>query len=215
MYHFCGVDPLPAPPIDGARPADRITAWLWRRRDDPNLAALAGPMAERDRYNAHRHGAEEPTAVPRRGVQPASYFALELDERAAHRHRHRRHRGARRRAGRVAAADLRGREAEGAPDREAAAHRRPLPARADRWDTDRPEPGLTVDDIVRDPANHFVAAIGGDTHNYQRLPVRIGERTIQYIVAGAAARTWRRRIDPDGRAVRRASGARAADDRRR
>ena len=52
------------------------------------------------------------------------------------------------------------------------------------------DPGLivgrdfTVDDVVRDPANNYVAAIGGDIHNYQRYPVRVGERTIQYVVSG-------------------------------
>jgi hypothetical protein len=52
------------------------------------------------------------------------------------------------------------------------------------------EPGLvkdrdfTVDDVVRDPENNYVAAIGGDIHNYQRYPVRVGDRTIQYIVSG-------------------------------
>ncbi|WP_248965646.1 metallophosphoesterase family protein [Sphaerisporangium perillae] len=46
------------------------------------------------------------------------------------------------------------------------------------------EDGGTVDEIVRDPANNYVAAIGGDTHNYQRYPVRVGDRTIQYIVSG-------------------------------
>ncbi|WP_328442036.1 metallophosphoesterase [Streptomyces sp. NBC_00444] len=44
--------------------------------------------------------------------------------------------------------------------------------------------GGTVDDIVRNPAHHYVAAIGGDIHNYQRYPVPVGGRTIQYIVAG-------------------------------
>jgi hypothetical protein len=43
---------------------------------------------------------------------------------------------------------------------------------------------FTVDDIVRDPENNYVAAIGGDIHNYQRYPVRVGERTIEYIVSG-------------------------------
>jgi hypothetical protein len=42
----------------------------------------------------------------------------------------------------------------------------------------------TVDDLVRDPANRYIAAIGGDTHNYQRYPVRVGDRTIQYVVSG-------------------------------
>lgn len=42
----------------------------------------------------------------------------------------------------------------------------------------------TVDDIVRDPAHRYVAAIGGDVHNYQRYPVQVGSRTIQYLVSG-------------------------------
>lgn len=46
------------------------------------------------------------------------------------------------------------------------------------------EGGGTVDDIVRDPGHHYVAAIGGDIHNYQRYPVRVDGRTIQYVVAG-------------------------------
>ncbi|MXM65418.1 metallophosphoesterase [Streptomyces sp. HUCO-GS316] len=44
--------------------------------------------------------------------------------------------------------------------------------------------GGTVDDIVRDPVHHYVAAIGGDIHNYQRYPVRVDGRTLQYVVAG-------------------------------
>ncbi|MGC5562447.1 metallophosphoesterase family protein [Streptomyces sp. FR-108] len=46
------------------------------------------------------------------------------------------------------------------------------------------EGGGTVDEIVRDPAHHYVAAIGGDIHNYQRYPVAVDGRTIQYVVAG-------------------------------
>ena len=43
----------------------------------------------------------------------------------------------------------------------------------------------TVDDIVKEPAHRYVAAIGGDVHNYQRYPVRLpGDRTIEYIVSG-------------------------------
>ncbi|MDF5757864.1 metallophosphoesterase [Spongiactinospora sp. TRM90649] len=48
------------------------------------------------------------------------------------------------------------------------------------------EGGGTVDDLVRDPANNYVAAIGGDVHNYQRYPVKAGGRVIQYIVAGGS-----------------------------
>jgi hypothetical protein len=42
----------------------------------------------------------------------------------------------------------------------------------------------TVDDIIRNPAHRYVAAIGGDVHNYQRYPIQIGSRTIQYLVSG-------------------------------
>ncbi|NUO98548.1 MAG: metallophosphoesterase [Nonomuraea sp.] len=48
----------------------------------------------------------------------------------------------------------------------------------------RLEEGGTIDDIVRDPAHRYVAAIGGDVHNYQRYPVKVGDRVIQYIVTG-------------------------------
>ncbi|MER6126649.1 metallophosphoesterase [Streptomyces sp. NPDC001795] len=44
--------------------------------------------------------------------------------------------------------------------------------------------GGTVDDIVRDPEHHYVAAIGGDIHNYQRYPVQVDGRTLQYVVSG-------------------------------
>ncbi|MFC9926258.1 metallophosphoesterase family protein [Streptomyces sp. NPDC127190] len=46
------------------------------------------------------------------------------------------------------------------------------------------EGGGTVDDVVRDPAHRYVAAIGGDIHNYQRYPVDVAGRTVQYVVAG-------------------------------
>jgi hypothetical protein len=56
----------------------------------------------------------------------------------------------------------------------------------------------TVDDIVRDPAHGYVAAIGGDIHNYQRYPVEIRDRCIEYIVAGGGGAFMHatHRIDP-------------------
>ncbi|MCG5214024.1 metallophosphoesterase [Streptosporangium soli] len=48
------------------------------------------------------------------------------------------------------------------------------------------EGGGTVDDVVRDPAHRYVAVIGGDVHNYQRYPVKVGDRVIQYVVAGGS-----------------------------
>ena len=41
-----------------------------------------------------------------------------------------------------------------------------------------------VDDVVRANEHNYVAIIGGDIHNYQRYPVEVGSRTIQYIVSG-------------------------------
>ena len=47
------------------------------------------------------------------------------------------------------------------------------------------EGGGTIDEIVRDPDAGYIAAIGGDVHNYQRYPIEFPDgRTIQYIVAG-------------------------------
>ncbi len=67
-------------------------------------------------------------------------------------------------------------------------------------DDHRPGPiegGGTVDEIVRDPAHHYVAAIGGDIHNYQRYPVRTDDgRTIQYIVSGGGGAFMHATHDP-------------------
>jgi Calcineurin-like phosphoesterase len=47
------------------------------------------------------------------------------------------------------------------------------------------EGGGTVDEIVQAPEHNYIAAIGGDVHNYQRYPVVLEDgRTIQYIVSG-------------------------------
>ncbi len=47
------------------------------------------------------------------------------------------------------------------------------------------EGGGTVDEIVRDPANYYVATVVGDKHNYQRYGVDVGGgRVIQHIVSG-------------------------------
>lgn len=48
------------------------------------------------------------------------------------------------------------------------------------------EGGGTVDEIVRDPEHNYVAAIGGDIHNYQRYSVGVSGRDapLHYIVSG-------------------------------
>ena len=45
----------------------------------------------------------------------------------------------------------------------------------------------TVNALVEDPANRYIAVIGGDIHNFQRYPVRHDDgRIVQHIVSGAA-----------------------------
>jgi hypothetical protein len=56
-------------------------------------------------------------------------------------------------------------------------------------DGDRPpcniDDGTTVDQIVTNRANNYIAAIGGDIHNYQRYPAKLDDgRTILYLVSG-------------------------------
>ncbi len=48
------------------------------------------------------------------------------------------------------------------------------------------EGGGTIDEVVRDPGHDYVAAIGGDIHNYQRYRVRVEgrEAPLYYIVSG-------------------------------
>jgi calcineurin-like phosphoesterase family protein len=48
------------------------------------------------------------------------------------------------------------------------------------------EGGGTVDEIVRAPEHNYVAAVGGDIHNYQRYRVRVSGRRVPlyYIVSG-------------------------------
>lgn len=46
------------------------------------------------------------------------------------------------------------------------------------------EGGGTVDEVVRDPECTFVAVVGGDIHNYQRYPVDVDGRRIEYVVSG-------------------------------
>ncbi|WP_370942186.1 metallophosphoesterase [Amycolatopsis sp. cg5] len=60
-----------------------------------------------------------------------------------------------------------------------------------------------VDDIVRHPRANYVLAIGGDTHNYQRYPVEVGDRVIQYVVSGGGgaylhATHWIPEVNVDG-----------------
>ena len=166
MLHFCGAEPLPPPRLLGGGTRQWLRRALWRRPRAVDPAVIAA-------WRALRPSRED------RGRQPGPYFAIET--------------GPVRLVG-IDTGILGGIDAEQAawlrrvsagPKPKILLTGRPLYVNGHR------EPGPiegeegTVDDIVRDPAHHYVAAIGGDTHNYQRYPVRQPDgRTIQYLVAG-------------------------------
>jgi hypothetical protein len=59
-----------------------------------------------------------------------------------------------------------------------------------------------VIDVVHNPDFRYIASIGGDIHNYQRYPAKIGNRTIQYVVSGGGGAFMHAthlipKIDPD------------------
>ncbi|WP_433240437.1 metallophosphoesterase family protein [Streptosporangium sp. CA-135522] len=166
MRVFCDAPALKAERQGfGLSPAG-LRGLLWRRPERIDEAALAR--------------ARERRALPRqRAVQPAPYWAMETPGLL------------------IVGVDT---GIHGTIDREQAEWLRevsrdprpkmlitgkPVYTRND-YKPSRLEGGGTIDDIVADPAHNYVAAIGGDVHNYQRFPVKTGGRTIQYIVAGGS-----------------------------
>jgi Calcineurin-like phosphoesterase len=203
MYHFCRVEGLPQTVYSarGRSMRERIARVLWRRASRPERALLS-------RYQHER----EPG--PPRPVQPGPYWALDTPRL------------------RLVAIDT-GITGEIDKDQGLWLERVSKDPRPKVLLTGKPiyvnnthqpcaitehrrfaKEARTVDDIVRDPESHYVAAIGGDVHNYQRYPIRVpggdgGERTIQYIVSGGGGahlsathlipKVEVRRLGPDGR----------------
>jgi hypothetical protein len=166
MFWFCGAEE--APKRSRARALSR--AWirdlLWRGTANPDEAAIAGMRAIRE-------------SPGRRAPQRAPYLAIDTGPL------------------RLVGIDT---GISGGIDREQGEWLRrvssdsPLPkvlftGKPIYVDGDyHPGPiegGGYVDDIVRDPAHNYIAAIGGDIHNYQRYPVRLDDgRTLLYLVNG-------------------------------
>jgi Calcineurin-like phosphoesterase len=187
MFHHCGAEPLATLRLANVRrrPGERLRRALWQRASKPDRDLLAPYMQERARLNLLRFGDVEPDPhAQRRPVQPAPYFAIELDELFL-----------------VAidtgvAGELDAEQGEwllrisARPKPKVLLTGKPIWVNNDyrcgeiAWGDKRRS--CTVDDIVRYPPHGYVAAIGGDTHNFQRYPVRVGDRTIQYIVAGGS-----------------------------
>ena len=165
--HFCGADPFEKPPQPrGGGLRGKIRSLLWRDPEaaDPRVLERCRQLRQTPRQRA---------------AQPTPYFVLE--------------------AGPV---DLVGIDngMTGRLDRNQGewirrVSRRPgrpkvlvlgKPIYADgEYHPRKIEGGGTVDEVVRDPANNYVATVVGDKHNYQRYGVDVGGgRTIQHIVSG-------------------------------
>jgi Calcineurin-like phosphoesterase len=164
MRVFCGgpVEPQPPGPWKGA--FSWLARWLWRPPAKADEAALAAGARLRDQ-------------PAQRATQPGPYWAIDTPSL------------------RIVGIDtgITGDidRAQGEWLRQVSAGPKPKllitgkPLYVDDEHHRGPiEGGGFVDDIVADPACAYVAAIGGDIHNYQHYPVKVGDRTIQYIVSG-------------------------------
>ncbi|GAA2416142.1 metallophosphoesterase [Actinomadura vinacea] len=161
---FCDLD-MECEPDPWRGPLGAVARLLWRRPGPVDEKALA---AARERYRG---------APGQRAVQPGPYWMIDTP------------------ALRIVGIDT---GITGGLDRDQGAWLREVSAGPkpkllitgkplyvdDSLRPGRIEGGGTVDAIVKDPAHNYVAAIGGDIHNYQRYPVRVGDRTVQYLVSG-------------------------------
>jgi hypothetical protein len=182
MYVFCAAEPLPEIPYNRASFSFRV--WLARRFWRKALAP------KRTRLATYRRLVRSRATVFRERAQPGPYFAIDAG------------------AVLVVAIDT---GVGGTIDREQGDWLRdvstipkpkilltgkPLhvdnkrhPCRIDDEEVHdelgRPEKYKFVDEIVRDPRHLYIAAIGGDVHNYQRYQVRLADgRQLASIVSG-------------------------------
>ncbi len=167
MHHLCGAD-VSSLPATEARPSslkERLRRLLWRR---PASRSPEGLPARRRNEDG------------RRSSQSSPYFAIDTGPLL------------------VVGIDT----GMGGPiDREQGGWLRKISREIDKPKillTGKPlyvdgehhpypmEDGGTVDEVVRAPEHGYVAAIGGDIHNYQRYSVRVGGRggPLHYIVSG-------------------------------
>ena len=167
MFHLCGVEDAPPAPRVPLLSRARLRELLWHRPRPLDVAT-------RERLRALRE------ARPATG-QPAPYWLLDTGPLQ------------------LVGIDT---GITGAIDRDQAAWLRRVSAASPKPKiliTGKPlyvdgrhhpgpiegEPDASVDAIVRERAHNYVAAIGGDIHNYQRYPVEVEPgRTLQYLVSG-------------------------------
>ena len=168
MHHFCGAAPRgsSAPRFSGPMWRRPLQAMMWRRSSRANESRIAAMRKLRAR-------------AEQQADQPGPYFAIEAGPLL------------------LVAIDT---GISGAIDRDQGQWLQRI-SRVPRTKillTGKPlfvdgeyHPGriesssLTVDDVVRSRESRYLAAIGGEIHNYQRYPVELTDgRVIQYIVSG-------------------------------
>ena len=178
MFHFCGAEALPATSFRSSSygTPERVARRLWRSSARPERAQLLS-----------RRFARDPEWVP---PQPGPYWALDME------------------SVRLVAIDT---GIKGTLDRaqgewllrvstgdmpKVLLTGKPLWIDGEPRETPiewgegekPPIPGLKdVDAVVRRAEHGYVASIGGDVHNYQRLTVGLDDgRQIEYVVAGGS-----------------------------
>lgn len=167
MTQLCGADPDLRPPVHASR-----NRW---KRAFLDLTWREPSEAMQDQLEEMRKHRPEPSG------QPAPYFAIELKELV------------------LVGLDTgiqsgideeQGdwlREVSQLPKDKILLTGKPLIVDAARKRCGITGSGDTVNAIVEDPANRYIAVIGGDIHNFQRYPVRHkDDRIVQHIVSGAA-----------------------------
>jgi hypothetical protein len=204
MWNFCGAESLPAPTdrLSSYSWQERLARFLWLRPRAPYRALL---MAYREpRWQAGRaNGAAPWQAGPYFALETPQLLILGIDTGTSGRLDREQAEWLLRMASRPGRKLLftgkpiwvNGRHVpceidwlpafsdDGRPDLTGD----PRPVRTD--DEPLPPPFPDVASIVRHRAFEFIAAIGGDVHNYQRYPVDVSaaeRRVIQYVVAGGS-----------------------------
>jgi hypothetical protein len=166
MSHLCGIDTVQAPLEVGPGLRGALARKLWRRTMPPDDAELADMRKARSR--------KAQICDP---PQPGPYWAIDAGGL------------------RIVGIDT---GIVGSIDTEQAEWLRRVSFNSDRPKilvTGKPlivnghrlpdAVGKIVDEIVREPRARYVMAVGGDTHNYQRYPVKLPDgRIIQYVVSG-------------------------------
>ncbi|HEX8073963.1 MAG TPA: metallophosphoesterase [Thermoleophilaceae bacterium] len=184
MYHFCGAEPLPEEVFRWSdfKLREIIARAIWRRPSLPKRDCLEGWRSSRPPWS------NDPPEAPQTGpyfvIETKSLTIVGIDTGITGNLDHEQGEWLLRVSKRPGAKIL----LTGKPLLVDGDHR---PC-AIAWSEDRPPAGRpTVDDIVRDPEHEYVAAIGGNIHNYQRYSVPFppsrrfpNGRDFEYIVSG-------------------------------